>query len=77
MASSTCENCKTGFAWQGQPTGTESHIAGNQTYVTGASKDAAVFIVVADYYGWKFKNLTLLADHFAEEANATVYLPDL
>jgi hypothetical protein len=73
---SNCENCKTGFAWEGQPIGFESKIADNDTYVTGTSKDAAVF-VIADYYGWKFTNLRLLADHFAKEANATVYLPDL
>ena len=71
-----CENCKTGFAWGGQPIGLESKIASNDTYVTGTSKDTAVF-VIADYYGWKFTNLRLLADHFAKEANATVYLPDL
>jgi hypothetical protein len=71
-----CKNCKTGFAWEGRPIGSESKIADNNTYVTGTSKDAAVF-VIADYYGWKFTNLRLLADHFAKEANATVYLPDL
>lgn len=71
-----CDDCKIGFAWDGQPTGSENKIANNDTYVTGTSRDAAVF-VIADYYGWKFTNLRLLADHFANEANATVYLPDL
>lgn len=71
-----CENCKTGFAWGGKPSGSESKIANNDTYVTGTAKDAAVFIIT-DLYGWKFTNVRLLADHFAKEANATVYLPDL
>jgi hypothetical protein len=71
-----CDGCKTGFAWHGQPTGSESKIDSNDTYVTGSSKDAAIFLI-ADYYGWTFTNLRLLADHFAKEANATVYLPDL
>jgi hypothetical protein len=51
-----CNDCKKGFAWDGQPTGSESKIANNDTYVTGTSKDTAVF-VIADYYGWKFTNL--------------------
>jgi hypothetical protein len=71
-----CDACKTGFAWNGQPTGSESKIASNDTYVTGSSQNAAIFLI-ADYYGWTFTNLRLLADHFAKEANATVYLPDL
>jgi hypothetical protein len=71
-----CDDCKTGFAWYEQPIGLESKIASNDTYVTGASKVAAI-LLIADYYGWKFTNLRLLADHFAKEADATVYLPDL
>lgn len=29
-----------------------------------------------DVFGWTFPNLRLLADHYAKEADATVYLPD-
>ncbi|KAF1975966.1 alpha/beta-hydrolase [Bimuria novae-zelandiae CBS 107.79] len=45
------------------------------TYVVGNNKDTAVMIV-HDLFGWTFTNLRLLADHFAKEANVTVYLPD-
>ncbi|KAF2256183.1 alpha/beta-hydrolase [Trematosphaeria pertusa] len=71
----SCENCKTGFNWNGTPTGKETTLANNNAYVTGDSKSAAIMIV-HDVFGWTFPNLRLLADHFAKEANATVYLPD-
>ena len=68
--------CKSGFRWQGQPKGTESKLAGLDTYVSGSNQDAAV-LILNDAFGWTFRNARLLADHYAEEANATVYLPDL
>ena len=73
-----CEQCKTGFNWNGTPAGKESTLAdsGIKTYVTGTSKSAAV-LLVHDVFGWTFPNLRLLADHFAKEADATVYVPDL
>ncbi|KAL5380267.1 hypothetical protein DPSP01_007842 [Paraphaeosphaeria sporulosa] len=72
---SSCEKCKSGFNWNGTPNGSESKIAGSKAYVTGDNKDAAVMII-HDIFGWTFPNLRLLADHFAKEANVTVYLPD-
>lgn len=77
MASS-CEKCKSGFNWNGTPTGSETKVGTTSinAYVTGDNKDAAVMII-HDIFGWTFPNLRLLADHFAKEANVTVYLPDL
>ncbi|KAF2441759.1 alpha/beta-hydrolase [Karstenula rhodostoma CBS 690.94] len=74
---SSCEKCKSGFNWHGTPTGTETTVANTPTkaYVTGTNKDAAV-LLIHDIFGWTFPNLRLLADHFAKEANVTVYLPD-
>lgn len=68
--------CLKGFAWQGQPKGKESTLANNKCYVTGSNPNAAI-LVLHDLYGWEFTNIRLLADHYAEEANATVYVPDL
>lgn len=68
--------CKEGFQWEGKPVGKESTIAGNKTYVTGSNKDVAI-LIVHDVFGWTLNNLRLLADHYAKEADATVYLPDL
>jgi dienelactone hydrolase len=34
-------------------------------------------IVIHDLYGWTFPNIRLLADHYAAEVGATVYVPDL
>ncbi|PWY90183.1 endo-1,3-1,4-beta-D-glucanase [Aspergillus heteromorphus CBS 117.55] len=71
----TCDACKTGFRWDGTPVGSETTLAGNQTYVTGTSTSAAI-LIVHDVFGWTLPNARLLADHYAQEANATVYLPD-
>jgi len=68
--------CLSGFKWDGTPTGKETKLANNDTYVTGSNKDVTIMIV-HDIYGWTFPNLRLLADHYAQEADATVYLPDL
>ena len=68
--------CVSGFKWDGTPVGRESTLGKNKTYVTGSNKDVAI-LVVHDVFGWTFPNLRLLADHYAKEADATVYLPDL
>lgn len=34
-------------------------------------------MIVHDVFGWKSPNPRLLADHYAKEADATVYVPDL
>ena len=70
--------CSKGFQWEGTPTGREIPFptTSNQTYVTGDNDKAAV-LLTHDLFGWKFINLRLLADHFAREIGATVYMPDL
>lgn len=69
--------CLKGFAWQGSPTGHESKVNDIDTYVAGAGTNHRVAIVVIhDLFGWKWPNLRLLADHYAAETDATVYLPD-
>ena len=70
------ECCKSGFKWDGKPTGKVEKIAGLDTYVAGDNKNAAI-LIVHDIFGWTLPNLRILADHYAKEANATVYLPDL
>lgn len=70
------ECCIKGFNWNGTPAGREDKLANLDTYVTGSNQHAAI-LVIADLFGWKFTNLRLLADHYAKEADASVYLPDL
>jgi hypothetical protein len=72
----SCENCKTGFAWDGKSTGKESTLGQNKAYITGDSKDAAI-LVICDIFGWTLPNVRILADHYAKEASATVYVVDL
>lgn len=70
------ECCKSGFKWTGSPEGKEGTLANNKAYITGSNKDAAV-LIVHDVFGWTLPNARILADHYAKEANTTVYLPDL
>ena len=74
MSLSQC--CVTGFRWEGSPKGKEETFSNNKTYVTGSNKSVAV-LIVHDIFGWTLTNTRLLADHYAEEADVTVYLPDL
>ncbi|CAN9185514.1 unnamed protein product [Alternaria alternata] len=67
--------CLKSFNWTGTPSGHEAKLADNPTYITGSNSEAAV-LIIHDGLGWRFKNNRLLADHFAKEANVTVYMPD-
>ncbi|KAF7535363.1 hypothetical protein G7054_g5463 [Neopestalotiopsis clavispora] len=69
------ECCLKGIQWEATPVGNESELAGRRCYVTGTNSSAAVMII-HDLYGWTFNNTRLLADHYAKEIGATVYLPD-
>ena len=70
------ECCFTGFQWDGTPSGQEDTLGGQKTYITGNNATHAIFIG-HEALGWEWKNTRLLADHFAKETGATVYLPDL
>ncbi|GAB1314700.1 Dienelactone hydrolase domain-containing protein [Madurella fahalii] len=79
--------CLRGFPWEGTPSGTELTLPGTSqpAYVAhppGRSADAgqppsrAGILLVHDLFGWAFANTRLLADAYARETGATVYLPD-
>lgn len=68
--------CLKGTAWDGRPTGREESLGGQRAYVTGSNSDIAI-LVIHDLFGWTFRNIRLLADFYAAETNATVYVPDL
>ncbi|KAL4864557.1 Alpha/Beta hydrolase protein [Aspergillus spectabilis] len=73
MSESTC--CLKTFQWDGTPTGHVGKLATNNAYITGTNPNVAI-LIVHDMLGWSFPNVRLLADHYATEANATVYVPD-
>lgn len=73
MSVSSC--CLKVFEWDGELTGRIGKLTNNEAYIVGDSPDAAVMII-SDLLGWTFSNVRLLADHYAREANATVYIPD-
>jgi hypothetical protein len=68
--------CLQGFQWDGKPNGKESTLAENKTYVTGSNPNVAI-MVIADFFGWTFRNERLLSDHYAKEADVTVFMPGL
>ncbi|TVY92993.1 Hydrolase [Lachnellula willkommii] len=67
--------CLRGFEWEGTPIGRIDKLAGNDTYIAGGNPDIAI-LLIHDLLGWKFTNTRLLADHYAREVGATVYVPD-
>jgi dienelactone hydrolase len=72
--------------WEGTPTGTETTLPdmpNNPTYIasppsppTASESRQVAILLIHDLLGWTFPNTRLLADAYAREANATVYLPD-
>lgn len=68
--------CTKGFKWDGEAKGREMTLSDNAAYVTGSNSEVAI-LVIHDLFGWTFPNIRLLADAYAEEADATVYVPDL
>jgi dienelactone hydrolase len=72
------ECCLRGFKWDAQPQGKDTTLAGRPCYVTGSeAQDQIGIMVIHDVFGWTFTNTRVLADHFAAEIGATVYVPDL
>ncbi len=68
--------CLSGFEWNGTPVGKEGTLNDNKAYITGSNKDVAI-LLIHDIFGWTLANARLIADHYAKEVGATVYLPDL
>ncbi|RGP63968.1 dienelactone hydrolase family [Fusarium sporotrichioides] len=73
-----CDDCKTGFQWNGTPIGKEATLNDAAAYVTGNSTDTAI-LVLTDFFKptLTLPNIRILADHYAKEAHATVYVPDM
>ena len=76
IAMAAKESCLSGFEWDGTPVGKEGKLGTNDSYIVGDNEDVAI-LVIADLFGWTFINERLLCDHYAKEADATVYMPDL
>ncbi|KAL2256929.1 hypothetical protein VTK26DRAFT_912 [Humicola hyalothermophila] len=72
--------CLQGVEWAAEPQGREDSVDtchGNKQYyyVTGTNPDVGI-MVIHDLLGWTFPNTRLLADYYAAEVGATVYVPD-
>ncbi|KAI5458353.1 Alpha/Beta hydrolase protein [Mariannaea sp. PMI_226] len=69
------ECCFKGFLWKREPIGEERTIGNLHTYITGSNSDVAI-LLIHDMFGWTFPNTRILADMYAKEVDATVYVPD-
>jgi dienelactone hydrolase len=67
--------CLKTFQWGGTPTGRIGKLANNDAYIAGNNPDVSI-LLIHDLLSWNFVNSRLLVDHYAKEANATVYMPD-
>ena len=56
--------------------GKEQMLGNNNAYVTGSNSNVAIMLI-HDMFGWTFPNTRVLADTYAKEVDATVYVPDL
>jgi dienelactone hydrolase len=72
---STHEHCVTGAVHSGTPTGFVQTIGDRKAYVVGSNKDNAL-LYITDVFGYEYNNHRLLADTFAKELPATVYVGD-
>ena len=70
--------CLSGSVHEGTPVGREDNIGGLDVYVSEpSSKSTSKSIVfITDIFGWKFKNVRLLADNYAK-AGFYCYIPDV
>jgi dienelactone hydrolase len=75
MTSSIAPCCLQGFRWEGTPTGRIEKLGKADVYIAGTNTDLAI-LLVHDLLGWTWPNIRLLADTYAQELNATVYVPD-
>ncbi|KAH0839203.1 hypothetical protein AYO21_05619 [Fonsecaea monophora] len=70
--------CLSGVVHEGTPKGREDTIGGLPTYIAEpANKSTSKTVVfITDIFGWKFKNVRLLADVYAN-AGFYCYIPDV
>ena len=59
-----------------QNNGKESKLGQNDCYIAGDNKERAV-LLIHDIKGWKNENIRCLADFYATQLQAMVYVPDL
>ncbi|KAJ2905609.1 hypothetical protein MKZ38_004903 [Zalerion maritima] len=77
--------CLKTFQWSGTPSGRVGTLASNQAYIAdppnpnpnpNTTSPKIAIILIHDLLGFTFPNARLLADHYANEVGATVYVPD-
>jgi hypothetical protein len=70
------KNCVKGSRWEGEPAGNIVKLGDLDAYKSGDDSEVAI-LLIHDAFGWTFRNLRLLADHYARAIGATVWMPDL
>jgi len=69
------QHCVTGKIHTGNPVGKDTEVAGRPAYVTGDNKKTAL-LYIPDVFGHLYNNHRFLADTYAKELGATVYVGD-
>jgi len=71
-----CEGCVSGSVHTGTPIGSETVIAGLNTYVVGEQNKSRTILFITDVFGYKLNNCRLLADDYSK-AGFYVVVPDV
>lgn len=76
-----CQDCFTGtLRGDVMPQGHEEVVHGLETYVAIPELGTAplgTVIIIPDAFGWKLRNMRVLADAYARNVPCVVYIPDV
>jgi carboxymethylenebutenolidase len=75
-----CENCTKGYVLPGEPTGKISTANAYFAPAPGTNGEGKTggkaIILLTDIFGFSIQNPKILADHFAQELDCDVWVPD-
>ena len=74
-----CADCFRGTVHSGIPRGRTAKIDNLSTYIAEPPTDITpkgIIVIIPDVFGWKFNNLRVMSDSYAEKGGFAVYLPD-
>lgn len=75
----SCPDCFKGSIHEGTPRGRMIQLHGLETYITEPDNSLdvkGIIVMIPDAFGLELVNNKLLADHYADNSQYLVYLPD-
>ena len=76
MSKAFCKHCVDVNEIPGKPAGSESQVAGVNSYIAKGNKNGTI-VVASDIFGLAIDNPMIIADRYAKETGYTVIVPDL